>query len=283
MQDIVTNKSYGLESTKNVYIEPIVKDTKYISNYWTPAGNIDYLKVHAINQDGSPYVFFENRDGFIFASLEYLYKVPVEFSFRYDKYTMDVEQGRTYTNPNEDSKRILGIKIHEGYDYLKRLQNGVYGSRQISYDINRQKYSVKDYVLSQDPKITTMNPHFTFPDSVRFNESAQMSYVKNNYNFNEYKDNTNQGTIQKRKAVMNMSDSNKIHITVPGRCDYTVGMKVNATLPKIFPIERSETEVIDERFSGDYIIGSIHHFINRESHESHIELISDSMNLNANI
>ena len=55
-------------------------------------------------------------------------------------------------------------------------------------------------------------------------------------------------------------------------------MKVYVKLNKINPVTKIENDddVIDKMFSGNYIIGAINHYINREKHECTMELIKDS-------
>ena len=49
-------------------------------------------------------------------------------------------------------------------------------------------------------------------------------------------------------------------------------------LNKFNPIESIDTskDTLDNMFSGNYLISAINHFIDREKHQCHIELIKDS-------
>jgi hypothetical protein len=86
----IKDKNYGLESTKKLFTEPTSNNIKYISNYWTPVQNIMHCAEASANQNKVPnYVFFENRDGFYYISLDSLYSADVYQNFVYDKYTRD--------------------------------------------------------------------------------------------------------------------------------------------------------------------------------------------------
>ena len=89
---------------------------------------------------------------------------------------------------------------------------------------------------------------------------------------------TNSKTIQKRTSQLQQAEATKISIVVPGRTDYTVGRKVRVKLNKFNPIESGDTEkdITDNMFSGNYIISGINHFIDREKHQCHMELMKDS-------
>jgi hypothetical protein len=82
-------------------------------------------------------------------------------------------------------------------------------------------------------------------------------------------------------SLLHQMNATKIEIVVPGRTDYTVGSKVYLRLNKFNPIDNtdSEKDVLDNIFSGYYIISAINHTIDREKHECHIELIKDSFNV----
>ena len=147
IEPFIKDKTFGLESDKKVFIEETLNNTKYISNYWTPIENIMHLADTAINTNRSPsYVFFENRDGFYFISLERLYTNAVFQDFVYDKYTRDDRPGGgSVRNPEKDFKRILEISIPTAFDYMDRIRSGMLSSRQVSYDVTKKTYSAKNY------------------------------------------------------------------------------------------------------------------------------------------
>lgn len=282
MRDILTNQKDGLETGKDLLFEEASREIKYISNYWSPTKNIDYLKSVAVNPNGSPYVFYENRNGFVFLSLERLYLSGLSQTFFLDKYHRDVdEKGRSFRNPFEDYRTILNIKWGDTYDNLKRIASGLFGSRQIGFDLYSHRYFVNDYTILGDEKITSLNYYPTFNgEQITYNEAAQMVYLKNTNTFDEYEDITNQETIQKQKAVVENARGNAVNIVVPGNLLYVCGMKVAILLPKTAPLHEVDTEYHDERFSGNYIVSSLRHDINSTSHFCHMELISDTMPLN---
>jgi hypothetical protein len=79
---------------------------------------------------------------------------------------------------------------------------------------------------------------------------------------------------------MKLAEANKLEITVPGRADYTVGQKVNVTLNKIEPITKKEQDITDKMFSGNYLISAINHYVDRNKHECHIELVKETLQYN---
>jgi hypothetical protein len=276
----------GLESKKNVQIEPTLSNVKYISNYWSPIKNIMYLCEQAVNMNKTPnYVFFENRDGFYFISLETLYQNKMYQEFTYDKYTRDkLPGGGDIRNVNEDYKRISDISIPIGYDYMDRIRSGMLSSKQISYDVTKKTYSVKNYNMFQRfDQQKHLNKYPINSDKAIFrSNSTLINFPKDFGNFNGFGDVTNAKTFQERASLMKMAEANKLNITVPGRTDYTVGQKVGVVLNKIEPLSKNDRDTTDKMFSGYYIIAAINHHIDKAKHECHMELIKESSQLDMN-
>ena len=286
VKPFLTDKTYGLETTKKVYVEETSNNTKYISNYWSPVENIQYLTGQAVNKNGSPsYIFFENRDGFYFMTLETLYTNATFASFVYDKYTRDDRPGGgSVRNTTEDFKRILEISIPVSFDYMDRIRNGMLSSRQVSYDVVKKTYSAKNYNMFQKfDKQKHLNKYAINSDRAIFRANSRIiNFPKDYGNFNGFEDVTSAKTNQERISLLKLSEANKLNITVPGRCDYTVGLKIALDLKKIEPLSKADKDTTDKMFSGNYIIAAINHYIDREKHECYMEIIKESSMIDMN-
>ena len=286
IEPFIKDKTFGLESDKKVIIEDTLNNTKYISNYWTPIENIMYLADTAINTNRSPsYVFFENRDGFYFISLEKLYAAGVFQDFVYDKYTRDDRAGGgSVRNPEKDFKRILEISIPTAFDYMDRIRSGMLSSRQVSYDVTKKTYSAKNYNMFQRfEQQKHLNKYPINSDRSIFRAASRIiNYPKNFGNFNGFGDVTNAKSNQERISLLKLAEANKINITVPGRCDYTVGQKIKLDLKRIEPLSKKDGDTTDKMFSGNYIIAAINHYVDREKHECYMEIIKESSMMDMN-
>jgi len=286
IEPFIKDKTFGLESDKKVFIEDTLNNTKYISNYWTPIENIMYLADTAINTNRSPsYVFFENRDGFYFISLERLYTNAVFQDFVYDKYTRDDRPGGgSIRNPEKDYKRILEISIPTAFDYMDRIRSGMLSSRQVSYDVTKKTYTAKNYNMFQRfEQQKHLNKYPINSDRSIFRAASRIiTYPKNFGNFNGFGDVTNAKSNQERLSLLKLAEANKINITVPGRCDYTVGQKIKLDLKRIEPLSKKDGDTTDKMFSGNYIIAAINHYVDREKHECYMEIIKESSMMDMN-
>jgi hypothetical protein len=281
---LLTDKTNGIQSTKKNIVEETSNSTKYTSNFWSPIKNLLYLTDNAVSKNASPsYVFFENRDGYNFVSLDFLYKQPIIANFTFDNYVRDDRpMGGSIKNLEEDYKRIIGIKIPTGIDYIDRISSGVYGSRMYTHDIASKKISSNNFdMLKNAKKQSRLNEFPPASKKVIYRYGSTIMFKPKYYNnFSNFGDVTNAGIIQERTSLMKQAESTKIQIVVPGRCDYTVGRKVYVKLNKIEPVSKNDKNTVDNMFSGNYIISAINHFITKEKHESTLELIKDSLLIN---
>jgi len=245
-----------------------------------------YCAEHSANKNKIPnFVFFENRDGFYYTSLDTLYTSNVYQSFVYDRYTRDEQKkSGSVRNVEEDYRRITGISIPVGFDYIDRIRSGMLSSKIISYDLTKKTYTAKNYNMFQNfDKQKHLNENAISSDSSIFRANSLIINTPRNYgNFNGYGDVTAFKTTQQRVSLMKLAEANKLEITVPGRADYTVGQKVNVTLNKIEPITKKEQDITDKMFSGNYLISAINHYVDRNKHECHIELVKETLQYNLN-
>ena len=127
---LMTDKNVGLQLSRKLNIEETKNSTKFVSNFWNPVKCLNYLADTSLNKNNSPsYVFFENRVGFNFVSLESLYtNNDVIQEFVFDNYMRDDRKGGgTVKNVSEDYRRIREIHIPTAFDYMDRIRSGVYG------------------------------------------------------------------------------------------------------------------------------------------------------------
>lgn len=287
VKQIMTDPIDGLETTKEVFTQRSISTHKHISNWWTPLENIQYLTSRAVNADGSPYVFFENRDGFFFVALESMYDADVYQEFVHDKYTRSPAGDGTkdVRDIGEDYKRITDLHIDTAYDFMSRIKSGMFGSRMITYDLFTKKYTVQDFNTSEEfEKLKNLNNNIGISKhGVARPVANQNTLVLASNTFTDYTDNngdtSNREIYQKIKATKAMAKLNCVNITVPGRVDYSVGQKVQLKIPKMNPLSLEDEDFYDNRWSGYYLIAAINHTIDKQKHECSMELISDSLQM----
>jgi hypothetical protein len=279
VSSVVKSNLNGLQSTKEVFAEQSSKVLKFVSNYWSPTRLIQYCTENAVSGSGAAnYVFFENRYGFYFVTLDSLNANGLYQAFTKDAYIRDsLPNGKDIKNIPEDYRRVEQIVIPVAYDYMDRIRSGMYASKLVSFDITKKQYKIKNYKLSGGGN--QLNPNNVFSNPISNASSLLINFPRSTANFTDFLDVSNYKTVQKRISSMQLAESNKVEITVAGRCDYTAGQKVSLTLNKIQPVDSEDdsNNLIDRMFSGFYLIGAVNHYITRHRHECHMELIKDSL------
>jgi len=287
-KDLYTNPEYGLESTKQINVERTANNNKFIANYWSPVKSLNFIAGQAVSTDGDAnYLFYENRKGLNFISLGSLYKQDPYKEFVYDNYARDINsRGQTSINLAEDYKRITDIEVPVLTNYIEKAVSGMHASKIISNDILTKRYYSKNYDMLEDYVNTNhLNKFSPTTNKVVKHPNSMVINAPREYDpFNGYHDTSNVRTLQRRISQLASAQASKINITVLGRTDYTVGMKVYVTLFKVEPIKKDEAleDTIDKVLSGYYIVSAINHSINRNKHECSMELIKDSYIMDLN-
>lgn len=280
---LMTEKQYNIEETKN--------KTKYISNFWSPVRNINFLLETAQNASGSPtYTFFENRDGYNFLSLDYLNSRGIKQDFIYNNATDIINPtGGSSRNHEREFKKITELRIPVTNDYLNKVSTGVFGSTMKYSDLTTKRYFDLKYSFLKDwgkqGKQTRLNKFPIAANNIfaTYNSTIFHDVIATNM-FTNYGDVSNVRVQQERLSRLKQAQAYKIEIVVAGRLDYTVGQKVTVTTFKNEPIAMSDSNDAekDKLISGNYLISAINHVIDKEKHECHMELIKDSLTIDLN-
>jgi len=265
-----------LNTYKDVVSEPTSNNEIFVSNYWTPAQSLYYLTSRAINKNGfQDYVFFENNEGFIFASLESLYASPeVWFWFKHSK----ARDGDEPPNLAEDYSTVLDWSVPVYLDYLDRVQNGYYGASIYHADVLTKRINFRNMITVDDLSgYRRLNPYLPFSDKeIQFRPEAALTLnVIHRFPFKDSPVLPITHTVR-RQSILQQQSSHTVTIKVFGRLNYTVGRTIYLTVYK--NREASEKSYdIDEMLTGRWIISSLNHSITRETHFCNIELTKESL------
>ena len=291
ISDIVKKiiKTEVIKSDLELQVEETKNSFKYISNFWSPYKNINFLTERAINASGVPnYVFFENRRGLNFVSLSGIFATKPHESYVYDSFERKTtDQGGnplphgSIANPEAAFSRISDYTIETGFDYIERISSGMFGSKMIAHDITTKKYSTQNVDMFQNfdtEKHLNKYPVSTTDVLARYNSNIY-NYPKYNSSMSGFGDDGSQNWLQRRISLLAQTNAYRMTAEVPGRSDITVGLVVDVTIYKSSQIAKGDQneDIIDNVFSGNYLISAVNHRITREKHEIHMELLKDSL------
>lgn len=272
----------GINTKKAKNVDPTLNKNKFIANHWSPIKCLNELAESAISAQGSPsFMFYENRYGFNFRSVNNLLRQQVYQEFIKDNYSRKENSGSTSStkDPSQDYKRVISVDMNTITNYIEDIKSGQLKSKMISYDILTKKYAVKNYSIKKDPNsFVLLNKSLPYSRFAIANASALVINQPKYYNnFSTYSDTTNSATIQKRLSFFKNLEKHKIEIEVLGRTDYTVGQVIYLELPKVTQITKEDTESKDMMLSGKYLVTAITHYISRNQHICKMEIVKNSV------
>lgn len=283
--EIVSNivRLNGLMTSTPLIVEPALNDLVFISNMWKPTKCIDYVCRHAINANNSPtYLFFEQRNRFIFATLEYLSGWDPIQAFAVNNWTkqaaVDSANTSTAIDIAKDYQTVKQIQYSTGFNHFKRIDSGYYGSETIGVDITTQQY-IHIRNKSDFSKEKHLNKYSPIPHTVPVDSSAFIHYVPFvTQNF----EGQNQGIVDTdfeyrgiRQQLISRLQATHLTIKVWGRSDYTVGSTIDLSIPKDQQITKKD-DPEDKLLSGKYLITSLKHVVTPTEHNCNIQIMKDS-------
>jgi hypothetical protein len=249
--------------------------SEYILTKYKPFEAIEYITKNSFNFNESTFLFFENRDGFNFKSIEKLFENKVVNTLDYNTAKMTNEQDTAaFSNSND----VNNFKFEKTFDILDNTSKPTYSGKLLTLDLITQKYADYNYShvngLSRNSLIDGV---FPINDAKNRNEKTmyeeydgQINYWLTNYNQtnkqyfiskNVRVVNTNiERTLLQRETQLNMLKNTELHCIVPGNQFYTVGYLVEFNVPAFIPGQKSE-RANDPYYSGKYLITGVRHVI----------------------
>lgn len=275
-------------SNDKFLIEETSNGLSYISNYWSPVQNINFLAERALTvgtTSDPSFVFFQNRNGLNFVSLRALYNAPTAFVLKGNNYTRNVNSDGTSTrNIEEEYSAIISINVPNVFDYIERLRSGAYSSTIVQYDMTTKVYSNIEYNFLNEYETNPRLNKFPIASKkvIHYPQSVIKTLSKSTGLFDGGRDITGSKYYQRRRSILSMADSCKVNVTALGKTNYTAGQKIYLSLSLNTVITKNQHDYTDHIFSGFYIISSIKHVISRRMHTVELELIKDSLDYDLN-
>jgi hypothetical protein len=249
--------------------------TNFMLTRYKPLEALEYLASQSYNENESTFLFFENKDGFNFISLESLFKRPVlnKLNFNTAKFTQDQTTAASL-NAND----VNSFQFNVSFDVLENTKKSAYNGRLYTLDLITQKYKVNDYSLvnSSNKKIM-MDGYFPLNNAKNRNNKAMYEEYDTQINYwLTNKGQTNnpyfiskrhrivetgvERTLMQRRVQLNLLRSTELQCIVPGNPFYSAGYLVEFDMPAFIPNSENE-RAIDPHHSGKYLISGVRHTI----------------------
>ena len=308
VSDLLTKDKDGIKTSKDVIIEPTTGNRRYVIPNLNPFTAINILSEEAMSKVGqndstpSPhYLFFENKDGLNFRSLQSLYNQEPRDTFHVgdmgfdEKTTEDKESGKLIQN----YKRVLAYEIKTRNDLFQSGASGMLGGRLITHDIFKKNYNVRTYNYFNDDD---------FENNRRLSESGSASriYSKSRFFVSDFSNSTtmvvptsktNKGfdaqhttskkldgfsdatrldetSLQRRSRMNEYGGGLAIQMVIHGRTTLTVGDLIYLYVPSL-----GDSEIKNKFYSGTYLITKLRHTFDArvKAHEITMEVAKDGL------
>jgi hypothetical protein len=293
-----------LGSPQDLNIEPTLGIRRIVSPNVHPYTLINMLKKEAVstlsNNASLPphFLFFENKNGFNFVSLQSLYNNGIVARLHSGDKESDESLGREAyhkddTKIAQSNKRILSYSFGANNDLSSNITNGMMGSNLTTHDIYNKSYQNYNYDYFRDfnkhdrtethgkpiynessgPQKYLMS-EFT-NSSIKVHPTCGLETDKQHYGDGDLRANKPQDWILDRQAKMfELTNGGTINISMNGNTNMTVGDMVHIYIP-VTGVDHDDEEV--ESTSGNYLITKLRHAISpqQKQHEIHMQLVRD--------
>ena len=140
-----------LKSEKSFVVDSTIVSQDLIIPNWKPFTALNWLAVRAISDsyDGANYVFYENKNGYNFVSLEGLFERGLKEK-NIPNYTQPSKNFVLSPEVRTSSfSNIMQIHYDTGLDVAANLFNGMYASKVIEHDIVKRTFKINEFNYSE--------------------------------------------------------------------------------------------------------------------------------------
>jgi hypothetical protein len=235
------------------------------------------------------FLFFMNKDGFNFKSIENLVKNTGLGSSNQKDIPQYFYTQITEANTTINELRILDYNIEKNTDILKNLRVGMYANATYFYDLYDNRLSLITYVLKNEIKNASLlgsDKNIIVSDQL----GSSVSRIMVRTSDIGVMDNSLRGTsgITDRTPMRDETDmarsvsrynllfTQSLNIVVPCNVNLKVGDIINVQFPRI---NNSNNRDLDDKQSGNYLIKELRHHMEPTTMVTSLKLIRDSYGL----
>lgn len=284
IQSILTD---FLKSSKRLQRDPSKDQPVTVIPYLKPLEAIDFIRRRAVSTSfKSPFLFFENKNGFYFKTLESIIKErnimngSVEELVFFQNEAISSNIKGTSTSVTDKSSHLLfsNYTVNNPFNILHLLDNfGVNGIVQ-QFDFVTKKFQERSFI--NDNSFETLsgkkNP---IASSGIISEFGQNKNKPTMVAYSKYKD-TNNSTVNfmydvllERSCFTNIITQQKTYVDIPGNTKILAGSVVGLNVPLYDSLQVRNLNEVD---SGSYLVSSVKHSISvaeDTKYTTHMELI----------
>ena len=274
---------YGLFiwNDSDINIESTLPQQNLIIPNWRPFEALNWLANRAISESykGASYVFFQNKNGYNFISLEGLFNDADDSNIvTYTQFDRDVDLDlgdREWT-----FRRIKSVDFDQSIDISNNISKGMYANKVIEHDIVKRSFTIHefDYSKSYNSYVHMNDGRLDLEDEKSYSKryDSKIMYVPKHtkkYNNLEYSD-SKQTSLPVRMSQLQQLNNFAVTIIVAGDTTLAVGDIVELRI--ISPEAVDIRNTWDPVYSGRYLIIRLRHTIDADKYNTTITAVKDT-------
>ena len=272
VKELLESEEKGIKTKKEIKSDDAVNKYSFVGNLKRPFETIQWLcpKSQASSKNFG-FLFFENRDGFHFKSIENLLKQEPEFSYQKPD------------RPTETDLRIIENNLNQSNDLGINARMGMYSNRTIYIDLENETYEEVDFNISElnpEKPLKVIETLKEKPTRLMFRILDQGALQKGSKK--EEVEKRNELAVYQNKSYIrnNLLFSQSLSISVPLNPELRAGQVLNLK----FPLKKEDGEKETDSYgsdktndpSGKYLISELRHLIGGGKGETQLTLIRDT-------
>ena len=257
---------------------------------------INWLATYALPKNGlgADMLFFENRDGYYFRSLQTLYSQNPYQTYKFDPKNISNELNQQVSN-------VFNFEVLDFFDTLGGIVNGTFANRAITInpltrtykvdnDFNYASYFNQAKTLNNHPAVNNYQNRYKktlydkppaelevgtlrmVTENTAMKKDPYISKnpdaVANDINIRKY--------LPNRVAQIALANYTRIKITVAGDASLTVGKTI---IFNTYEMNGTIERKLDATYSGKYLITAVRHIVKNNSYITVLEMAKDSVSV----
>jgi hypothetical protein len=275
--------------TNNGIIETTYGQYDFIIPLLKPYDAINFMTNYARpnpSNPGADMLFFENRYGFNFRSLQTMMREPSYYTYTYKPKNLN------NNDLNTEVYNVTTYEILDSFDTLNGVTQGTFANQLISVNPITRKRKVTNFdygVYQQNAK--NLNPYPIFDnsnnrkgDGLNQTPQAMVKLIFSNYDSKSSSyiagipgaagnDIYAETYIPYRTAQLGLSNYTRMRLSVPGDPNLTIGRVITFNLLSRQP----NSSNLDKYYSGNYLITAVRHIIDLTEYKTILEITKESV------
>ena len=303
-------KYWETDKMKSKYMEPH-STINFISPNWKVTDAISHICDKVVRKKGSKasmkqsgFLFFENKKGFCFQSIDGLCEGQIDGAEKF-VYTL-VQQG---SDPEDDGMyAIESVNYPDKADHLRNMRLGTYKALSLGISLpivtdsatTDSGNSDKRGTISPPREINYMQvfamastiekqPPYVLPEDIDIDKSAPTRlHIRNLPDGGHQQSSNHKAGVEGNKDTLSVGmyasarysllKSVQLTIVIPGNPALTVGQILKVSIPASKQTAGDNGKVLEDRkYSGKYIIAGLTHTYKREGLTTELKLTRDSV------